>query len=165
MNTPSTPSGHSLTGIPAVAPVGPAAEGGRRPLILIADDNEVVLRVWESKLKAGGFDVATVGTSLAVARVAMERRPDVILLDVNFPPGLEFNSLMWSGFTVLQWLRRFNEAADIPIILISGGDGMKYKDEALARGATAFFHKDTDHKELVALIQQQIAKKSGGTTA
>ena len=73
------------------------------------------------------------------ARVARERRPDLILLDIHFPPGFEFNSLLWNGFTILQWLRRFNEAADVPIILITGGDSLKYKEEALAKGATAFF--------------------------
>ena len=56
----------------------------------------------------------------------------------------------------MDWLRRLDEAKHIPIIVITGGDPVKYKDRALAAGAVSFFHKPINNDELLTVIHKTL---------
>jgi CheY-like chemotaxis protein len=127
-----------------------AAPVGRGRRILVVDDNAVVLKAFELKLRASGFTVFTAADAATVASAADEAKVELILLDINFPPS--HTAIEWNGFTVIQWVRRFPELASIPIILISGTDSSKYSEKALATGAAAFFAKPVDYPKLLATI-------------
>jgi CheY-like chemotaxis protein len=130
---------------------------GAKHRILVVDDNPVVLKAFELKLKATGFEVATTPNSAAVARTAEEVKAELIILDINFP---DTGTTQWNGFTIIQWLRRFGELANIPIILMTGGEIAEYKEKCLAAGAIAFFQKPFDFKDLVAVIRRALEGKS-----
>jgi CheY-like chemotaxis protein len=129
----------------------PSAPVGQNRRILVVDDNEVVLKAFEVKLRASGFSVFTTSKPGAVASSAEESRAELILLDINFPPP-GYTAMEWNGFGVMLWLRRFPELAAIPVILVSGADSAKYKDKALAAGAAAYFQKPVDYPMLLAAI-------------
>lgn len=121
-----------------------------RKKILIVDDNEVILRTLSLKLKAL-YDVITAADgSEAVAAVRIQK-PDLILLDIGFPP--EVSGVPWDGFRIIQWLKRMDEAKNIPVIIITGGEAAKYRDKALAEGAVAFFQKPVNNDELLKTIK------------
>lgn len=122
---------------------------GRDRRILIVDDNQTVLKAFETKLKADGFIVTTSTNSATVASTVEQSQAELIVLDINFPAT---GGMQWSGFTVMQWLRRFPELARIPIILISGEGSSVHKENALAAGAVAFFEKPVVYKELRSAI-------------
>jgi len=128
---------------------GPPAPVGANRRILIVDDNPVVLKAFELKLKADGFIVSTTTNSAATASSAEQAQAELIVLDINFPPG---GAMEWNGFTVMQWLRRFPEMTNIPVILISGSEASEYKEKALAAGAVAFFQKPVVYKEILEAI-------------
>jgi FixJ family two-component response regulator len=56
----------------------------------------------------------------------------------------------------MEWLRRLDEAKHIPIIVITGGDPVKYKGRALAAGAVSFFHKPINNDELLTVIRKTL---------
>jgi DNA-binding response OmpR family regulator len=58
----------------------------------------------------------------------------------------------------MTWLRRLEEAKNIPIIVITGSDPEKYKARALAAGATNFFHKPINNDDLLTVIREILAK-------
>lgn len=130
---------------------------GRERRILVADDNAVVLKAFELKLRGSGFSVFTASDAATVASVADEAKAELILLDINFPPS--HTAIEWNGFTVMQWLRRFPELASIPVILMSGADSLKYEEKALAAGAAAFFPKPVDYPKLLATILKCLGEK------
>src|SRR5712671_5962784 len=72
--------------------------------ILVADDDPVVLKAFEMKLKAEGFAVSTTTNAASVASIAETAKVELIILDLHFPTG---GTVEWSGFTVMQWLKRF----------------------------------------------------------
>ena len=131
---------------PSASPATPVG-GNRR--ILIVDDNPVVLKAFELKLKSDGFVVTTSTNSATVASTAEQTHTQLIILDINFPAG---GAMEWNGFTVIQWMRRFPELTNIPIILITGSEAAEYKDKALAAGAIAFFQKPVVYKDLLETI-------------
>ena len=127
--------------------------------ILVVDDDAVILKTLTFKLKGGGYEVVTaVDGSEAVSKVRRER-PDLILLDITFPPDVAHGGgVAWDGFRIIQWLHRLEEAKDIPIIVITGGNSAKYKDQALAAGAVDFFHKPINHDGLLDAIHRTLGE-------
>ena len=102
------------------------------------------------RLRASGFDVTTTSSASEVVSNAENAGVELIIMDINFAPGE--GSLDWSGYTVLQWLRRFPKLAKIPVILISGEASDKHSARALADGAVAFFQKPVSYPDLLATI-------------
>jgi CheY-like chemotaxis protein len=127
--------------------------------ILIVDDSVIVLKALSLKLKSKGYDVLTAADGSAAVSTARREKPDLILLDISFPPDVAHGGgVAWDGFLIMDWLRRMDEVKDIPIIIITGGDPEKLKDRSLAAGATAFFHKPLDNDELLGVIRKTLGE-------
>jgi DNA-binding response OmpR family regulator len=140
-----------------------ASNFGRQPnlvkkKILVVDDDAVVIRALSIKLKANGFDVLVAKDGGEAIRTVRTERPDLILLDINFPVNV--NTVSWDGFLIMEWLKRVQEADQVPIIVISSGNSEKNKLRAREAGAAAFFHKPICHDELFAYIRRKLKVRS-----
>ena len=49
-----------------------------------------------------------------------------------------------------------DELKNVPIVIITGAEPEKYKERALAAGATHFFHKPLDNDELLAVVRRTL---------
>jgi len=137
-----------------------------RKKILVVDDNQVILRTMSMKLTSEGYDVVTAEDGSEAVSAVRRERPDLILLDISFPPDVAHGGgLAWDGFLIMEWLRRLDEGKNVPIIVITGGDPVKYKDRALAAGAVSFFHKPIDNDELLAIVAQTLGISAEGSAA
>ena len=123
-----------------------------KKIVLVVDDNAVILKTISLALEHSDFDVVTaLDGSEAVGAVRREK-PDVIVLDLSFPPS--FGNVEWDGFRIMEWLKRIEEAKNVPFVVITGGEAAKYKERAFKEGAAAFFQKPVNNEELVATIQK-----------
>jgi DNA-binding response OmpR family regulator len=147
------------------SPVKPDSSLGQNHKILVVDDDPVVLKAFELKLKALGFQVITAGDGSSAVSTARNERPDLIVLDINFPPEVGSSGLQWDGFNIMQWMHRFQEAANIPVIIITSGDPAKLKDKALAAGAIAFFQKPINHEEFLITVRRTLSQAAAKTQA
>jgi CheY-like chemotaxis protein len=133
-----------------------------RKKILVVDDSLVVLKTVSMKLIANGYDVVTAEDGAGAVSAVRKAKPDLILLDLTFPPDVAHGGgVAWDGFLIMNWRQRLEEAKHIPIIVITGGDPEKYKDRALAAGAVNFFHKPINNDDLLTIIRQTFAKSAG----
>lgn len=126
--------------------------------ILVVDDDQIILKAFTIKLKASNYDVLTATEGSAAVHLIRTQKPDAILLDINFPA--DFSSVQWDGFRIMEWVKRIEEAAKIPIFIISGGDPDKYVARARELGAVGFFRKPIVHAELVAALELALAKET-----
>ena len=125
-----------------------------RKKILIVDDSPVIAKTMSLTLNANGYDVVTAEDGATAAGAVRREKPDLILLDISFPPDVGHGGgISWDGFLILDWVRRLEEAKNIPFIVITGGDPAKYQARALAAGAAAFFQKPVNKDELLATIR------------
>ena len=132
-----------------------------RKKILVVDDDAVILKSLAFKLASKDYDVMTATEGGEAVNIIRRAKPDLILLDVSFPPDVAHGGgVVWDGFKIMAWLRRVEEAATIPIIIITGGDPVKIKDRSLTSGAVAFFHKPLDHDELVNVIRKTLGQNA-----
>jgi len=117
----------------------------------VVDDNKTILRTVSLKLQGAGYQVFTAldgGEAVAVAR---KENPDLILLDIGFPPAVD--GARWDGFRTMDWLHRLDAEKKVPIIIITGSDDPKIKERAESSGVVAFFHKPLDHDDLLKVIK------------
>ncbi len=124
--------------------------------ILIVDDDPVILKTTSMKLKSRGYHVVTAMDGPGAISAVRKEKPDLILLDISLPQHVE--TAAWDGLLVMSWLRRLEEARNIPFIVITGGDPMQYKNRSLAAGALAFFHKPIDHGDLLSVIERTVTQ-------
>ena len=124
--------------------------GAPKKKILVVDDNEVILKTVSLKLQGCGYQVITALDGSEAVAAARKETPDLILLDINFPP--EVDGVPWDGFRIMDWFQRLDPAKKIPIIIITGTEDVKLKERATSGGAVAFFHKPINHDDLLKVI-------------
>jgi len=128
-----------------------------RKKILVVDDSPVILKALSLKLTANGYDVVTAEDGTGAVSAVRNAKPDLIILDLSFPPDVAHGGgLAWDGFAIMTWLQRLEEAKNLPIIVITGGDPEKFKERSLAAGAISFFHKPIDNDGLLAVIREAL---------
>jgi len=119
--------------------------------ILVVDDNEIILKTVSLKLQGAGYEVFTALDGAEAVAAARKENPDLILLDIGFPPDVA--GVPWDGFRVMEWFHRLDSAKKIPVIIITGSEDPKIKERATSSGAVAFFHKPIDHDVLLKVIR------------
>jgi twitching motility two-component system response regulator PilH len=126
--------------------------------ILIVDDDPVVLKSTSMMLAGSGYGVVTAEDGSAAVSKARTEKPDLILLDLIFPPDVAHGGgVPWDGFLIINWLRRMEEARDIPVIIVTATDPTHYKTRGQAVGVHAFLRKPVNKQELAAAIQQVLS--------
>ena len=124
------------------------------PKILIADDNLVILKTISYALKSAGYQPLTAATTSEAITLARKEHPDLILLDLNFPPDAgNIGGSLQDGLLILEWLHRMGEAKETPVIIISVTEPEKYKERAEAAGVAACLQKPIDNRQLLVAIQ------------
>lgn len=133
--------------------------------ILIVDDNAIIVKTLAFKLKSAGYAVLTAMDGAEAVSIARKEIPDLILLDLSFPPDVGHGGgVPWDGFLIMNWIRRMDEAKHIPIIVITGGDPVQFEKKSLDAGAVAFFRKPLDHAGLVSAIQRTLGERTDPPT-
>ena len=127
--------------------------------VLVFDDNPIIQRAVYFSLRDHGVKVLMCGDVTDALHLTREERPDVIVLDINFPPDSTLGGER-DGFWALDWFHRVQGISDTPVIMISSDDPAKLRPRALAAGAVEFFQKPLDKAQLVATVLGLLAKKS-----
>jgi CheY-like chemotaxis protein len=141
----------------------PATPLGKK--ILVVDDDRIILKTLTIALSCKGYQVLTAIDGPGAVSMVSRERPDLILLDLNFPPdAANVGGALQDGFFIIEWLRRMGEAGDIPIIIISGDKSAKYRRRVQAAKVVGFFPKPIDHAALVAAIRTTLGEDVGGET-
>lgn len=132
---------------------------GRR--VLIADDDAVFAKATENRLKAHGFEVSTALEGSAVLQSVREVSPDVILMDIEFPPELPTS---WDGFTIMEWLNQMNWLPNTPIIICTGRDDADLETRAQTLRAAGVMHKPVNYAALFGMLESEFSKGSAIAT-
>ncbi|HSU56985.1 MAG TPA: response regulator [Candidatus Dormibacteraeota bacterium] len=129
--------------------------------IMVVEDNLVEQRTIACKLHEQGYEVIVASDGAAAVSSARREKPDLILLDINFPPDVAHGGgVAWDGFLILTWLRRLDEAKDTPVIFISGGTEAQFKARALQAGAREFLRKPFDSESLCRVIETTLSTRT-----
>ncbi len=134
--------------------VTPSQVAGRKK-ILVVDDNLVVRKILGMRLQKSGYEVLEAADGGAALGIVRTNKPDLILLDIFFPPDVAVGGgAAWDGFHIMEWLRRMDHAKDVPVMIITGSNPEEYRERSLKAGAVAFFQKPVNEEELLAAVHR-----------
>lgn len=121
-----------------------------RELIVVADDDEDILRFVEVNLRLEGFDVLTVSDGEAALATVIEKNPDLVLLDVMMPK--------LDGYEVCQRLRSDSRTKHCSVIMLTAKSLSADKIVGLTSGADDYMIKPFDPMELVARVKSALRR-------
>ena len=127
--------------------------------ILVVDDNPVILKTMALALGNKGYKVFTAEGASEAFGVTRQENPDLILLDIFFPPDIDQNGMTWNAFRIIEWMHRIGVAPGIPIIIISSAEPDQFKNRCLDAGAVAFFQKPINVPELLDTIHEVLSRE------
>ena len=138
-------------------PVDPAANRphpalAHRDIALVVDDDEQVLRLVKRVLERAGFECVTVNDGHSAHSVAVEWRPDIILLDLMIGDV--------TGDQIMSQLREDFRTRLIPVVFLTVRDTLKDKVEHLLSGADDYVTKPFIPEELVARLRAVMTRST-----
>lgn len=118
--------------------------------LLVVDDEELIRRMVALWFEREGFFVLTADNGTEGLRLAIQEKPDVVLLDIMMP-GLH-------GFEVCRKIREQPQLANTIIIMTSGKSYKPDIDKAKELGANDYLIKPTDSANLLSVVNKHLAK-------
>ncbi len=120
--------------------------------ILIADDSISIRKVLANFITAQGWQPTTAHDGVDAINKIKERKPDLILLDIEMP--------RMNGFEVLQTLQSQSAYRDIPVLMLTSRSAAKYREKAAELGARGFVTKPFKDEELASRISALTARNT-----
>lgn len=121
-----------------------------RKRILIADDEPDLVRTIGLRLRSAGYEVLSAGDGLTATKVAIQERPDAIILDIGLPAG--------DGHTVASRLFDNHRTTSIPVIFLTARTGREDVVQAQENGAFGYLVKPYEPAELLSLVRYAVER-------
>jgi two-component system, sensor histidine kinase and response regulator len=139
-----------------------AAVAGSLPLILVADDVEANVELLVDQLATLGFGTVVAHDAPSALATCLERRPDLVILDVSMPAGDLGVGDRDAGFEVCRRLKRDARTARIPVIFVTALGDTSDRVKAIEAGGDDFLTKP--HQRLVLNARVRALLKLKGAT-
>ena len=123
-----------------------------KPLILFVDDEAALRKVMSRRLERLGFDVLTAESGEEGLRLARERHPDLILLDIMMPT--------MKGRDVCARLKADPATAAIPVIFLTALGLADHVKAGMDAGAEDYLVKPVDSAALKERIMICLARRT-----
>jgi DNA-binding response OmpR family regulator len=125
--------------------------------ILLVDDDPAIVEMTTLLLGQAGYQVQPALSGEEALLRVRERRPDIVLLDVNMP-GMD-------GWEVLRILQSDEGTATIPVVMFSVKYEIRDKVRALQQGACDYITKPFSTEALLNRVEQIFSERvSGGAS-
>jgi CheY-like chemotaxis protein len=121
-----------------------------RPLVLVADDDPDILTLVRFGLERAGCEVVAVTDGESALELALERTPDLVVLDVAMP--------RLDGYEVTRRLRANDGTRPVPVILLTARVLEADMRRATAAGADDYVTKPFSPLELGRRVQAALGR-------
>jgi DNA-binding response OmpR family regulator len=125
--------------------------------ILVVDDEAILVETIAYNLEQAGYQVITVADGNSALESAHREKPDLIILDIMLP-GMD-------GLEVCRQLRREQDTAAMPILMLTARGDEIDKVVGLEVGADDYVTKPFGRRELLARIRTLLRRTDGSQQA
>jgi two-component system cell cycle response regulator DivK len=115
-------------------------------LILIVEDNEKNMKLARDVLQARGYATLEAVTGEDGVRLALERKPDLVLMDIQLP-GI-------NGIEALRQLRADPGCARIPVVAFTASVTPTDRTQISQAGFDGFLSKPINLKEFIDTVKR-----------
>ena len=116
--------------------------------ILIVEDNENDMMLVRDVLQSKGYTVLDAVTGAEGVRIAIEAKPDLVLMDIGLPDI--------DGIAALAQIRANEASRGIPMLAVSASEMPDEKQRIVASGFDAYITKPLNMKSFVETIEKFI---------
>lgn len=118
--------------------------------IMVVEDEKMLLKTIEFRLKKEGFDIVTADNGKVAQEILAQELPDLIVSDVMMP--------YVSGLELVKFVKDF-KGKDIPVILLTTLRQEQNVIKAFEMGADEFMTKPFSPNELIIRVQRLLLQK------
>ncbi|MFH1662157.1 MAG: response regulator [Candidatus Falkowbacteria bacterium] len=101
--------------------------------VLIVEDEATISELYKTKLEAGGFEVFVANNGADGLKIAKEKKPHIVILDVILP--------QLDGFSVLEEIKKDSSTKKIPVIMLTNLGTDEDKEKGKKMGAQDYLVK------------------------
>lgn len=127
------------------------ADGGQKPVVLIADDDATTRTLVRLLLERDGYVVVEADSGQSAVESAARHEPALIVMDLNMP--------QMTGYDAITALRHMPEGAATPIVVVTAEEGPAVEHQVLALGADDYIAKPFEPSLLTARIKAVFARQ------
>ena len=117
--------------------------------ILIVDDEPISVHFLGKLLKKNGYEIHVANSGELALEIADEIQPDLILLDISMPPGMD-------GIETCRHLKSDQDICNIPVIFLTGKDDEDSMVNAFDAGGADYVLKPFDTRVLLARVRTHV---------
>jgi two-component system, cell cycle response regulator DivK len=119
--------------------------------VLIVEDNDKNMKLARDVLQAKGYQTLEAETGEEGVRLAKERKPDLVLMDIQLP-GI-------NGIEAFKQIRADPKTARIPVVALTASVTPTDRSQITAAGFDAFIGKPINLKEFVDTVKRLIERR------
>lgn len=119
--------------------------------VLVVDDEPNILDLLSAALRMSGFDVHTAASGLEALAAAVQRPPDIVVLDVMLPD--------LDGYAVARRLRESGN--QVPVLFLTSRDAVEDRIAGLAAGGDDYVSKPFSLEEVVLRLRAILRRTQG----
>ena len=120
-------------------------ESDEKPLVLAVDDSPTIRKLVSMTLSRAGFEVVAAADGVEALTMLADRAPSIILSDINMP--------RLDGYKLCKFVKRNQGTKHIPVILLSGKDGVFDKMRGKMSGCDGYITKPFESNDLLEKVK------------
>lgn len=117
-----------------------------RPVVACIDDSRTIQRNVRLILETSGYRVLEVMQPAHALSTLADTKPDLVLMDISMPE--------MDGYELCRQLRQTDTLKDVPVVMLTGRDGLVDRIRARMVGATDYLTKPFTPQELLSLAER-----------
>lgn len=123
-----------------------------RPVhIACVDDSPMVCKAMGQVMRSAGYQFTPIMEGAKAVPILLSQKPDMIFLDLVMPDT--------NGYEICTNLRKISRFKDIPIVILSGNDGLVDQVRARLLGATDFLSKPMEPIVILSIIRKHLGQR------
>ncbi|MBD2409527.1 response regulator [Nostoc calcicola FACHB-389] len=120
-----------------------------RPLVACVDDSPTICRSLEEILTHQGYRFVGIQESLTAVLKLIKSKPDFIFLDLLMPKV--------NGYEICSQIRKTPSLKDVPVVILTGKDGIVDRMRAKLVGATDFLGKPVEAEKVLNVLHKYLS--------
>jgi len=125
-----------------------ATNSTAKGLIACIDDSPQIGKELTAILQKAGYDTMFISDPLQGMSELLKRKPDLIFLDLVMPNT--------NGYEFCTFLRKTSQFKEVPIVILTGNDGVIDRVRAKIVGATDFMGKPPEASKVMQMVEKHI---------
>jgi two-component system, chemotaxis family, response regulator PixG len=123
-------------------------------LVICIDDSPQVCKLMSTIVTGAGYQFISIQDPIQALPKLLENNPDLIFLDLIMPTV--------NGYEICSQIRRISILSEIPIVILTGKDGLIDRVRSKMTGASEFISKPFTRQTIDSLLAKYIGTLVGG---